>query len=342
MMNCLGLFWFQAFIGDEVKNMFDQYQYESKQNIEADVVKILFEKTQGQPGLVGWFGELLTEKYNQEPDQPIGIKLWNRVYLKSCEVEHNNTVRNIITKARDEYRTDVIKLFTDAGIHFSFDYDWCNYMYMHGIITYAEDDDGSCHICRFSSPFIQTRLYNAFTGIIKKNQERSMIALEPLDTLDDVFDGPDLNIPALLCRYKNYLKRMKESGEDLWKDQPRRKSDFHLTEAVGHFHLYHWLSMALRKRCIIHPEFPTGNGKVDLHLLCKDDKKGLIEVKSFVNAYEVNESIIQAAKYASKTNHSSVSIALFAPFTDENVLTQLSRTETIDDISVTVVAIGQG
>ena len=46
-MNCLGLFWFQAFIGDEVKNMFDQYQYESKQNIEADVVKNLFEKTQG-------------------------------------------------------------------------------------------------------------------------------------------------------------------------------------------------------------------------------------------------------------------------------------------------------
>jgi hypothetical protein len=327
---------------DEVKNMFDQYQEESKQCIEPDVIEKLYEQTQGQPGFTGWFGELLTEKYNQEPDQPIGIKLWNRVYLKACEVEHNNTVRNIITKARDEYRTDVIKLFSDAGIHFSFDYDWCNYMYMHGIITYAEDDDGSCHICRFSSPFIQTRLYNAFTGIIKKNQERSMIALEPLDTLDDVFNGPDLNIPALLSRYKNYLKRMKESGEELWKNQPRRKSDFHLTEAVGHFHLYHWLSMALRKRCIIRPEFPTGNGKVDLHLLSKDDKKGLIEVKSFVNAYEVNESIIQAVKYASKTNHSSVSIALFAPFTDEKVLTQLSRTETIDDITVTVVAIGQG
>jgi len=327
---------------DEVKNMFDQYQEESKQRIEPDVIEKLYEKTQGQPGLTGWFGELLTEKYNQKSDQSIDMKQWNRVYLKACEVEHNNTVINMITKARNEYITDVIELFTDAGIHFSFDYDWCNYMYMHGIITYVEEDDGSCHICRFSSPFIQTRLYNAFTGIIKKNKERSTIALDPLDTLDDVFSEPELNMPALLSRYKNFLKRMKESGKDLWKDQPRRKSDFHLTEAVGHFHLYHWLSMALRKRCIIRPEFPTGNGKVDLHLLCKDDKKGLIEVKSFVNAYEVNESIIQAAKYASKTNHASVSVALFAPFTDENVLTQLSRTETIDDISVTVVAIGQG
>ena len=88
------------------------------------------------------------------------------------------------------------------------------------------------------------------------------------------------------------LGRMKYSGKDPWSEQPRRKSDFHLTEAVGHFHLYHWLNMALRKRCIVRPEFPTGNGKVDLHLLCNEDnKKGLIEVKSFVNAYEVKDSI---------------------------------------------------
>ena len=52
----------------EVKNMFDQYQEESNQNIVPDVVEKLYEKTQGQPGLVGWFGELLTEKFNQEPE----------------------------------------------------------------------------------------------------------------------------------------------------------------------------------------------------------------------------------------------------------------------------------
>ncbi|MBF0452270.1 MAG: hypothetical protein HQK75_16330 [Candidatus Magnetomorum sp.] len=207
----------------------------------------------------------------------------------------------------------------------------------------VEDDDGSCHVCRFSSPFIQTRLYNAFIGKIKENQDRSVIALDPLDTLDDVFNTSDLNIPVLLRRYKDYLKRMKDRGEDPWTDQPRRKSDFHLTEAVGHFHLYHWLSMALRKRCIIRPEFPTGNGKVDLHLLCnKDNKKGLIEVKSFVNAYEVKDSIAQAANYALKTKHESITIAMFAPFTDENILSQLSVTETIDDVTINVVAIGQG
>jgi len=39
-------------------------------------------------------------------------------------------------------------------------------------------------------------------------------------------------IPALLDRYKEYLKRLKEKGENFWVDQPRRKTDYHSTEAV--------------------------------------------------------------------------------------------------------------
>ena len=46
---------------DEVQNMFDQYQKESKQQVDPLVVKKLYEKTLGQPGLIGWFGELLTQ-----------------------------------------------------------------------------------------------------------------------------------------------------------------------------------------------------------------------------------------------------------------------------------------
>ncbi|KPA08824.1 ATPase domain protein, prokaryote domain protein [Candidatus Magnetomorum sp. HK-1] len=329
---------------DEVKNMFDQYQEESKKHIEPDVIETLYEKTQGQPGLIGWFGELLTEKYNQKSHKTIDITMWNHVYLSACEIEHNNTVQNMISKARNEFKSNIINLFTDSNVHFSFHHDWCNYMYMHGLIGYkiVQERNQTYHMCCFSSPFIQTCLYNALVGEIKELQERSMLALDPLDTLDDVFNGHALNIPALLRRYKDFLKRMKDRGENPWTDQPRRKSDYHLTEAVGHFHLYHWLCMALRKRCTIRPEFPTGNGKVDLHLLCKDNKKGLIEVKSFVNAYEVKEAISQAAKYASKTDHESISIAMFAPFTDEQILSQLSVTETINDVIVNVVAIGQG
>ena len=230
---------------NEVKNMFDQYQEESKQKIIPDIIKKLYEKTLGQPGLIGWFGELLTEKYNQTPDKKINMNLWDRVYLKACEIEHNNTVRNIITKAKNEYTFDVVRLFTDANVHFSFDYDSCNYMYMHGIITYdyIENESGNYHVCRFSSPFIQNRLYNAFIGEIKKEQDRSILALDPLDALEDITSGLTLNLPALLNRYKEYLLRLKENGLNPWQNQPRRKKDFHLTEAVGHFHLYHIIGL---------------------------------------------------------------------------------------------------
>jgi hypothetical protein len=326
---------------DEVKDMFDQYQEESAQHVEPDVIETLYQKTQGQPGLIGWFGELLTEKYNNH--QTLDLNQWHHVYNCACEVEHNNTVLNMISKARNEYKSSVIKLFTDANIHFSFDYDWCNYMFMHGIISYerAGKKHKPYHLCRFSSPFIQTRLYNAFMGEIKEAQDRSMLALDPLDDLDDVTSGSTLNLPAILNRYKDYLMRLKDNGLNPWQDQPRRKTDYHLTEAVGHFHLYHWLQMALGIESAISPEFPTCNGKVDLHIVY-EGKKGIIEVKSFTNLKESRLARKKAAAYAKQTGYPDVTIAMFAPFTDENVLNQLSVSETIDNIDVHLVVIGQG
>jgi len=50
---------------EEVKELYRQYQAESKQPIEATVVDQIYHSTKGQPGLVSWFGELLTETYNQ-------------------------------------------------------------------------------------------------------------------------------------------------------------------------------------------------------------------------------------------------------------------------------------
>ncbi|ETR69752.1 MAG: hypothetical protein OMM_03722 [Candidatus Magnetoglobus multicellularis str. Araruama] len=328
---------------DEVKDMFDQYQEESGQPIEPDVINKLYQKTQGQPGLTGWFGELLTAKYNQKHQNIINMKLWNRVYLRACEVEHNNTVQNMISKARSEYQSFVIKLFKNANIHFSFHYDWCNYMYMHGLIGYEilEENDKEYHICRFSSPFIQTCIYSALVDEVKHSQNHSILAIDPLDPLDDVTSGSTLNLPALLNRYKDYLMRLKENGVNPWQNQPRRKRDYHLTEAVGHFHLYHWLQMALDVGSSISPEFPTGNGKVDLHIIY-EGKKGIIEVKSFTNLKASGRALKQAAAYAKQTGYPDVTIAMFAPFTDENVLHQLSVSQTIDGIDVHLVVIGQG
>jgi hypothetical protein len=121
-------------------------------------------------------------------------------------------------------------------------------------------------------------------------------------------------------------------------EQPRRKSDLQLTEVVGHFHLYAWLKAAVGRRCVISPEFPTGNGKVDLHLHCVD-QQGLIEVKSFIDAYQLRRDQERAAQYAQQLGLNRLTMAVFVPVVDETVLEKLSGSAVIDGVQVTVVAI---
>ncbi len=328
------------FTSAEVAGLFDQYQAESSQAIEPEVVQSVYEATQGQPGLVGWFGELLTEKYNPGQEKLINNPVWEKVYAASLHVEWNNTVLNLITKAQGIFVSYVLELFTRTDLPFSIRADWCSYLYLHGIIDSQECFDvegGTTYVCRFSSPFVQSCLYEAFTADLIGDR-LPILALEPLDGLEDVFNSPEPDLPALLERYISYLKRLKAKGLNLWKEQPRR-TDMHYTEAVGHFHLYAWLHNAVGRRCVVSPEFPTGNGRVDLHIRYRNGQ-GLIEVKSFTDLADLNHSRQQAAAYARKLSMPSVTLAVFVPMDDEAVLKQLSGKEYMDGVRVQVVAIG--
>ena len=325
---------------EEVADLFDQYQAESGQVVEPAVVEKVYEATRGQPGLVCWFGELLTETYNPGADKPIDSGVFQWVHHKALYAEPNNTILNLIQKARGPHRDRVVELFSRSDMAFSFDRDWCAYLYQNGIIapdTVFNQKGDPLEVCRFSAPFIQERLYNALTDDLVGDR-LPILALPPLDDLADVFSGPELDLPALLTRYKDYLKRLKANGLNPWKDQPRR-ADLHLTEAVGHFHLFAWLQNAVGRRCAVSPEFPTGNGKVDLHLRC-DGRRGVIEVKSFIDVSEAKRSGRQAADYARQMGLSTVVLALFVPVEDEDVLGKLSGVETIEGVEVSTVAIG--
>ena len=331
------------FSEDEGTELFRQYQDESGQRVEPEVVAEVYRVTRGQPGLVCWFGELMAkDEYNPGVDRPIDLPVWRLVYCSACQVEWNNTVLNLVKKARAEGRERVLELFSTADLPFELDEEWCNYLYFNGIIDAERttDDKGEpLYICRFSSPFVQQRLYNALTGDLVGDRT-PILPLEILDDLADVFEGESLNAPALLERYKAYLTRLEAKGIDPWKEQPRR-ADLRLTEAVGHFHLYAWLQAAIGRRCIISPEFPTGNGKVDLHLRC-GEKRAVIEVKSFVDLHELDKSRPRAAYYAATLGLARVTMALFVPTKDGDVLQKLSSETTVDDVQVNVVAIGWG
>lgn len=327
---------------DEVLGLFGQYQAESGQTIEPEVVERVFQVTRGQPGLVGWFGELLTEKYNPDRSAVIQMGRWDDVYGAACQVEPNNTVLNLIKKAGGAHRDRGIALFSNANVPFSFDEDWCNFLYLNGVIDYVDEIDDAgrkLRLCRFSSPFIQLRLYNAFTRDLYDDRLPAL-PIEPLDTLDDIFAPPELDTAALLRRYRGFLGRLEAKGLDPWKGQARRR-DLNLTEATGHFHLYAWLQDALRGRCAVIPEFPTGNGKVDL-LVQGEGKVGLIEVKSFRAIHELPRAREQAARYAQRQGLKTAAVALFVSSDDEAVLAALSGEEVLSGVKVTTVAIGWG
>ena len=332
----------QNFSRAEVHDLYQQYQAESGQVIAPEVVEAVYTATNGQPGLVGWFGELLTEQYNPGRQHPIELETWKMVWHKARFKEPNNTVLNLIAKARmPEYQGFLLELFAHADIPFVFHDPIYNYLYLHGILeaeTIQQENGELTEICRFASPFVQHCLYDAL-GRELVGDQMPILAIEPLDTLADVFEGERLNLPALLQRYKAYLTRLKAKGINPWKEQPRRETDLHLTEAVGHFHLYAWLQAAVGRRCVVSPEFPTGNGKVDIHIKCSA-KRGIIEVKSFVNAHQLDEDKAQAARYAKSLGFDTVTLITFVPVEDETVLAKLSGEQVLDGVYVSVVAIG--
>ena len=322
------------FTRDEIYDLYNQYIEESGQRIEEEVIESVYRVTRGQPGLVCWFGELLTEKYNPGMDKVIDMEVWEDVYLNAVHVEWNNTVLNLIKKAKGRYLEQVLDIFNHSDIEFSLDVDWCSYLYLNGIIDVdtVKDELGKKHkVCIFSNPFIQQRLYNALTNEFV-GEDTPIYALRIRDDLSDVFEVDDLNLPALIERYRDYLKRLKEKNISPFKEQPKR-ADLNIYESGGHFHLYHWLMNALGRRCSISPEFPTGNGRVDIHLRC-DNREGVIEVKSFKDMYTLGQSIVQASRYAEGLNLRSIVLVVFLTGVEEDEAMQLKAVREINGVTV--------
>jgi len=326
----------ENFTRDEVWDLYNQYIEESGQVIKDEVIEAVYRVTRGQPGLVCWFGELLTEKYNPGMDKTIDMELWKRVYSRALRVEWNNTVLNLIKKAKGRYLNKVLDIFQSQEIEFNLRSEWCSYLYLNGIIDFEEvkGQNGEIRqVCRFSCPYVQDSLYEAFT-MDMVGDKTPIYALRIGDDLSDVFEADELNLPSLIDRYRDYLKRLKDKGLSPFKELPKR-SDLNIYESGGHFHLYHWLMNALSRRCSVSPEFPTGNGRVDIHLRC-NKKEGVIEVKSFRDMHTLEQSILQASEYAKRLNLHSIVLVVFLTGVEEDEVMQLKAERVLDGIRVYV------
>jgi hypothetical protein len=295
---------------DEVAGMFRWYEQESGQTVAPEVVAQLFYETQGQPGLVSWFGELLTETYNETPDRPITPEQFALIYGTALDALPNNNILNIISKAKQEpYQEVVLELFqARAQELFTYDDARLNFLYLNGVIDWTQE--GARRYVKFACPFVQKRLFNYFVRTLFRQVGQ---LYPPFVDLSDTITDERLNVKNLLRRYETYLQ---VNRGWLLKEVPRR-SDLRVYEAVYHFNLYAYLDqLLLRRRGQVLPEFPTGNGKVDL-LLRYAGRPYAIEVKSYVDDYAYREAVRQAARYAQQLGLSEITLALFVEAVDD-------------------------
>ena len=104
--------------------------------------------------------------------------------------------------------------------------------------------------------------------------------------------------------------------EWLLRDAPRRR-DLRVFEAVHHFVLYSFLDRFLQPRGgRVYPEFPAGNGAIDLLIRYAGNVYGL-EVKSFTDAFGYRPALGQAARYARQLGLDRVTLVFFVDAVDD-------------------------
>jgi len=315
---------------DEVGYLFNWYQQESGQSIEPDVVERIWYEFQGQPGLTGWFGELLTEKYNQATTQPITMTHFEGVYAAALDLLPNNNILNLISKAKQEsYKPFVLEMFqTKTKVKFTYHDPIINFLYMNGIVS-VEKVSLSENYVKFPCPYIQKQLFNYFARELYHEMDG---LYDPFEDLSDTITEDSLNIPRLLQRYEQYLQANQQL---VLKNAPRR-GDLRVYEAVFHFHIYLYLTSFLEcYHAQVQPEFPTGNGQIDLLIRHAGQLFGL-ELKSFANQYAYRDALIQAAKYGQQLGMTSVWLVLFIEAVDETNRQRLEVDYTDKKTGVTV------
>lgn len=319
---------------EEVAGMFKWYEKESGQAVEDEVIRTLYDEMRGQPGLTGWFGELLTETYNLDPRQPITMRTFNEAYSAATHILPNNNIMNLISKVnKPPYDEIVIEFFkTDEKIEFKFDKPDVNYLYMNGVIDLEKADDGKYYL-RFSCPFVQKRIFNYFSDRFFGYMGA---LIHPFDAMEDAVDKENLYIPNIIKRYQAYLS--KNQGV-FFKDVPRRKDDLRIYEAIYHFNIFRYLYDLLKSREVeVVPHFPTGNGKIDLILKYKG-KIYALELKSFKDMYAHEKGIEQAAEYGRQMGLQEVAFLVFVEVTPPEAK-QLEKVVEKNGVKVTVLPIG--
>ena len=295
---------------EEVAEMYHWYERESGQTVEPEVIERIYSELRGQPGLTSWFGELLTETYN-EHNPTITLRDFEIVEAAASNRLPNANIINLISKANEQpHRDFLIELFqTEEKIAFKYDDPSINFLYMNGVIEEEIANETESYV-KFPSPFVQKRLFNRFADIVFPD---TGTLYPPFTKLTGILTPAGLHIKNMLRLYEAYLQK---NHAWLFKEAPRR-ADLRLYEAVYHFNLYMWLERFLQSvGGRVYPEFPTGNGQIDLLIRYQKQRYG-VELKSFRSDFAYAAALDQSARYAQQLQLSTITVIFFVEAVDD-------------------------
>ena len=260
----------------EVNQLIEQYQIESGQEFEKQVIKEIYDNTKGQPGLVCALAAHLVEKVKNRTITRDDFLVTLNYFLKS---KYDKNILNIVQKAKEKKAFMCRLLFDEEPIEFSVDVEEIAYLQANGVIENINNHVG------ILVPLYSKRIITAFRPVI--NGESKHYEFDASDTFQEYLKEDGLNIQALLNKYRQYIRRRGFKAFDTEK----------LKEGAWHYSLDGFINFfieALEGQTFI--EVPSGAGRTDILIVYKNHRY-LIETKIFTNNTLFKKGKGQLAEY---------------------------------------------
>ncbi|MEM7535296.1 MAG: AAA-like domain-containing protein [Chloroflexota bacterium] len=273
------------FTEDEAKILLLQHTEATGQVFEEDVIRRIYEQSEGQPYLVNRLGKMLTEEMKIAVDQPITRKDLDKALMKLVN-EDNTHFASIQSKA-ELYRSEVVRTLFEGTRYYDFRDKVVRDLIMYGVLRVVPDDN-EIEYARIANRIYQKVLIKAFapshqliTGTTSRVYPRYIIE-------------EYLNFDGLLDSFKAF---MEEYGLRLIKSETTQRP----LEISGQYLLLSYLTAAFQSiggYVTIEPQSTAG--ELDI-LALYQDQRFIVEVKVWYGTARYEAAQQQLKRYLEAT-----------------------------------------
>ncbi len=248
----------------EVTDLIHQHIKETGQPVAPEVIKAIYDNTQGQPGLVCALCLHLVTTVVPDMQQPVTMAAFYQTLQFFLTKHLSKNIINVVQKAREKRAFMFKLLFQAEPIPFSLydpDIAWLS---AHGVVDEVE---GATEVV---VPLYKKVLITAFRPLFNGEVQHYLTSAH--DTFSQYLTATGgLNLNALLEAYRAYVRRRGFRAFDTE----------NLREAAWHYSLDGFISFFIHQlggQTFV--EVPSGRGRIDL-LIRYGEQLYLVETKKF-------------------------------------------------------------